>query len=267
MIVEVGKKQIYEGNAKPLAIPLGAAGAVTTVKVTMSSNAKKYTQTISIRPQDVVIVAEPLSSAPALYLGKPLIPLEGNVRIVAVANMKSAAGKVIDSSKLSYVWTIDGTTIQNSSGFGKDSILVASPYQYRERTVSVVVKSSEAGVAGGASISLAPAEPIVRLYENDPLLGILFDHTLADSYAITSTERTIYGAPYSFTISKGVPALKWFLNGASAQTGNSITLRPTGSGSGSASLSLIASTGDSTTATANLSVSFGTAKGTNLFGL
>ena len=267
MTVLVNDKQIYQGNAQPLAISLGAAGALTAVKVTMTSNGKKYTQALSIRPQDVVLVAEPVSSAPVLYAGKPLVPLEGSVRVVAVANMRSVGGKSIAPSALAYQWRVDDTIISGSSGIGKDAIVVASPLQYRERSVSVTVRSQDESVGSGASLSLAAQEPTLRVYRNDSLLGILYDHALSGSYAIAGTESSLFAAPYSFPIINGAPTLQWFLNGAAAQTGSSITLRPTGSGKGSASLSLVASAGYSSTATLNLSLSFGAAASGNFFGL
>ena len=103
--------------------------------------------------------------------------------------------------------------------------------------------------------------------ENDSLLGIRYDRALSNHYAIAGAESTLYAAPFSFPTTNGVPLLQWFLNGATAQTGNSITLRPTGSGEGDASLSLVASAGAYTTATANLSLSFGSKPGSNFFGL
>ncbi|MEK7086196.1 MAG: hypothetical protein AAB951_00235, partial [Patescibacteria group bacterium] len=101
----------------------------------------------------------------------------------------------------------------------------------------------------------------------DPLLGIRFDHALSSTHAISGTEAALYAAPFSLSILGGAPRLQWFLNGTSAQTGSSITLRPAGSGQGNASLSLTASAGASAMATASLSLSFGAAQSSNFFGL
>ncbi len=267
MAVFAGGTQVYRGNVQPVAVTLGGAGVLMNVKVVISINGTQYSQTLSIRPQDVSLIAEPVSSAPPLYAGKPLVPLEGSTRMVAVANLRDGNGRTLDPGTLSYTWTVNGTQIASASGIGKDAIIVASPLQYRESTVSVAVENPSGSITGGASSSLTAEEPVVRIYKNDPLLGILYDHALADSYAITGTEASLYAAPFSFPTSAAAPALEWFLNGAAAQTGNSITLRPTGSGGGSASLSLVASSGDFIKATANLSLSFGAQTGGNLFGL
>src|SRR3989344_682203 len=265
--VSVAGKNIYNGSVQPLAIALGGAGSLTTIKVIVTSNATNYSQTLTVQPQDVALVVEPISSAPPLYPGKSLVPLEGSVRVVAVAHVRSAGGKVFDPSALSYTWTIDGTQIINSSGIGKETVIVASPLQYRARKVSVAVTSQDGNLAGGASLSLTDALPSVRIYENDPLLGILYDRALSGAFTIRGAEVTLYAAPFSLPTTNGTPLMQWFLNGTAAQTGNFITLRPTGSGKGNASLSLVASSDTSTKVTTNLSLLFGATAGSNFFGL
>lgn len=267
LLVSVAGKTVYQGGVQPVSLALGKAGIPTTATATVTTNGTKYSQTITIQPQDVVLIAEPISSAPPLYPGKPLVPLEGNVRVVAVANLRDSKGKALDPASLSYTWSVDGTTIANASGIGKQALLVTAPLQYRGRDVSVAVTSQNGGLVGGASLSLSSVAPTVRIYENDPLLGIRFDRALIGSYTIGSVESTLYGAAFSLPTSSGAPLLEWFLNGAAAQTGPSITLRPTGSGGGDASLSLTASAGSYSTATANLSLIFGATKSSNFFGL
>ena len=174
-----------------------------------------------------------------------------------MANLADTSGKSTSPTTYSYAWTVDDTRIANSSGIGKSAIIVASPLQYRSRTVSVAVTNANGSQVGGASLSLSAEQPSLRVYENDPLLGIRYDRARSGSYTISSAEMTLYAAPFSLPTTGGAPFIQWFLNGSSVQTGNSITLRPTGSGKGKASLSLVASAGESNTATTNLSLIFG----------
>jgi hypothetical protein len=220
-----------------------------------------------IQPQDVALIAEPIASTHALYLGKPLVPLEGSTRIVAVANMRDAGGKIVSPSALSYSWTVDGTSIANSSGIGKMTVIVASPLRYRGRTVSVAIRSQDGALVGGAETSLSPVESAVRIYASDPLLGINFDRALSGGYTIQGAEASFFAVPFSLPLVGGKPAISWFLNGSAAQSGSSLTLRPAGSGEGTATLSLTASANDATQATTNLSLSFGAKQGSNFFGL
>jgi len=60
MTVRIDNKQLYRGNAQALAVPLGAAGTITTVSVTLTANDKSFTKSITVSPQDVVLVAEPV---------------------------------------------------------------------------------------------------------------------------------------------------------------------------------------------------------------
>jgi len=266
--VSVAGESVYQGGVDPVTIQVGGTGTITNVKVKVTSNGKDYVQNVYIQPEDVALVAEPVASAPVLYSGKPLVPMEGSVRVVAVANFQDVKGKTVDPSTLSYLWTVDGTQIADSSGIGREAVLVASPLEYRSRTVSVAITSQDGSLVGGADLSLSPESPSVYIYENDPLLGILFDHVLSDQYAITGAENTLYAAPFSFPITDGPPSIRWFLNGDQAQTGSSITLKPTGTGAGSASLSLTATAGDSASATTDLSILFNAVKkGLGLFGL
>ena len=266
MTVFAGGKSIYQGNVRSVAVPTGAAGVQTTVKVVITVGGTDYAKTISIRPEDVSLVVEPRATVPPLYPGKAVPPLDGNVRIVAVAGFR-AGGTAFDPASLSYVWTVDGARQTDASGIGKSTIVVATPMQYRTRAVSVVISTPDGTIASGASISLSPQEPTVRLYESDPLLGIRFDHALGSSYTIAGAEQTLYAAPFSFPTMNGLPSLVWYLDGNQAQTGPVITLRPNGSGQGSASLSFVAADTSFARATQSLSLTFGTQPSTSFFGL
>ncbi|MBI4086682.1 hypothetical protein HY416_01720, partial [Candidatus Kaiserbacteria bacterium] len=169
MAASVGGKEIYKGSARPFSVQLGKTGSVTNVKVTVVSGGASFSQTVSVQPQDVVIIAEPISSSPPLYQGKSLVPIGGDVRVVAMANLRDASGRSFAPSTYSYEWTVDGVRIMNSSGIGKSALIVAAPLQYRSRAVSVVVTSSGGSLVGGASLSLSAEQPSLRIYENDPL--------------------------------------------------------------------------------------------------
>ena len=164
-VLSAGGKEIYRGNAKPVAITLGAAGSVVNVKATLTGGGQTVSQNLTIRAQDVTLVAEPIASAPALYLGKPLEPLDGTVRIVALANFYTAKGVAIDPSTLSYSWTVSGQQIGSASGIGKQAITVSSPLQYRAGDVSVDIQTQDGSQVGGANLTLSPQAPTLRMYK------------------------------------------------------------------------------------------------------
>lgn len=257
MTASMEGKVFYQGAVQPVRVTLGNAGSVTAVRITISSGGIPTTETVYIQPQDVTLVVEPISSTPPLYQGKSLVPLEGSARIVAVANFKDARGGTLKPSSLSYEWTVDGQLIPNSSGIGKSAILVASPLQYRARTISVEVKSATGNLVGGSTVSITAQEPTVLIYKNDPLLGVRFNNALKETYTIAGVETSLYGTTYSFPTTIGDPSSEWILNGAKAQTGSTITLRPSGVGEGNASLVFSATSNGSVSAVQNLILSFG----------
>ena len=270
MTVVMNGTQIYSGNASPINIRVGGAGVVETITVSMKTSMGTYKQVLTVTPQDVSLVAEPLSSAPPLYPGGTLVPVGGSVRVVAVADLRTKAGGQLDPSTLSYSWTIDDATSLGASGVGKRTIIVDSPLEYRSSTVGVTVTSADGLHVASGSLELVASEPTMRIYERDPLMGIRFDHALSGSYTIPGSEATLYGAPFNFPTALGAPLLSWYVAGALAQTGNLITLRPTGQGAGTASLSITGESKgsiDAPAASESLSVSFGSGGGGSFFGL
>lgn len=259
-------KNIYAGSVRPVSVSLGGNGSVTKVVATITSGGEDHQQTIFIQPEDVSLVVEPIASVPALYPGKSRVPIEGTVRVIAIANLKTSGGSSLSPTSLSYEWSVDGAKIATASGIGKRTLVVAVPFKYRSHEVSVSITSQGGSVVGGSSVSFTGNEPFVRLYESDPLLGIRFEKALSGTYTIKGAESTLYAAPFSLSSAEGVVTPQWYLNGALVQTGNTITLRPSGTGQGISSLSVVASAGTAK-ATALLSLLFNTSSNTTLFGL
>ena len=266
MIATLNGKQVYSGNAQAFSVTLPPVGSSATIKVTVTGEGASVSQSLTFKPGDVSLVVEPASSAPALYLGKPLIPIDGSVRVIAVADLRTSPASHIDSSLLSYAWQVDGNLIASASGIGRSSIIIESPLEFRSTDVSVTVQTRDGSISGSDSVTLAPQNPTVRIYQDDPLLGAIFDTALSGNFSIAGSEATFIAVPYSFALTNGLTNLQWFVNGSASQAGNAITLRPSGNGQGGADLSVTAAkdTGDNQ-ASASLSLTFGQKGG--LFGL
>jgi len=262
--ISVNGKKVSSGNDAPVSITLPGPGIKTTINATASVGGATYSASTSVFPGSIALIEEPLSFAPALYPGKPLVPDGGSVRLVAIADFETSPGASIASSNIVYTWSQDGSTLDSASGIGRSSIVVDAPLQYRSSTVTVTAENQAGTIVGSASTVLTSQEPTLRLYQDDPLEGIIFDTALSGTFAVGSG-ATLIAIPYSFGTDTGSPQVNWFLNGAAAQSGSTITLRPTGSGSGSASLSANAS-GSGTQAATSLSITFGSS-GNSLFGL
>ncbi len=252
-------------GAEPVQITVGGPGELTTVTVTATLEGKTYTKKLAIRPADVALVSEPLSTTHPFYKGGALLASQGRVRLVAMPNFQTSTGAIIPAKNLVYTWKNDDQVLESASGIGKSSIVATAPNRYRDTTVTVTVTTPDQSLVGQASIAISPIDPTIRIYQSDPLLGPLFNVALSKNITITGTEKTFRAIPYNFSEN---PALTWSVNGTVSQSGGDITVRPTGTGVGTALLAIAAKARNfPQLAQASLSVAFGAKTSTGIFGL
>jgi len=245
-------------------VAVGGPGTVTTITVTAVNNGQTYTKSLSIRPADVALVVEPTSTTHPFYEGGALIGSEGKLRIVAIPDLRTSSGAQISPANLVYTWKNGDQVLEGSSGIGKSILTATAPIRYRDTTITVTVSSQDSSVVGQASVLISPQDPLLRIYENDPLLGPRYDTALSNSITLTDSEATYRAVPYFFT---SAPSLTWQVNGTPSQTGQDITVRPSGNGKGTAQLGVSASSGSlGQSANSALSVTFGQSS-SGIFGL
>ncbi|MDB4991944.1 MAG: seg [Parcubacteria group bacterium] len=251
-------------GSESASIAVGGPGTVTNIVVTATNNGQKYTKSISIHPADVALIIEPTSTIHPFYEGASLVGSEGRVRIIAIPDLRNSKGVQIPPQNLVYSWKNGDQILQDSSGIGRSVLTAAAPVRYRNATITLTVSSQDSSVVGQASVYIAPADPLMRIYHNDPLLGPLFDTALPNSITLNGSEDTYRAVPYYFT---SIPSLTWQMNGTPSQTGQDITVRPAGSGQGTAILDVTGSSGTlGQSANSTMSVTFGKTS-TGIFGL
>lgn len=262
---KVNGKVVQQGSGgEGASIAVGGPGSVTTVTVTAVNNGNTYTQSLTIRPADVALVVEPTSTTHPFYEGASLVGSEGNVRIIAMPDFRTSAGVPISASNLVYTWKNGDQVLQSNSGIGKSVLAASAPVRYRNTVVTVTVSTQDSSIVGQASVLINPGDPVIRVYENDPLLGPRYETALSNGTNLSGSEATYRAVPYYFT---SFPSLTWQMNGTPSQTGQDITVRPAGSGKGTAVLGVSASSGSlGQSANTSLSISFGQ-QSSGLFGL
>lgn len=262
---KVNGKIVQQGSgAQAASVAVGGPGSVTTVTVIAVNNGNTYTQSLTLRPADVALVVEPNSTTHPFYEGGSLIGGEGNVRIIAMPDLRTSSGVQISPANLVYTWKNGDQILQSNSGIGKSVLTASAPVRYRDTVVTVTVSSQDSSVVGQAAVRIAPGDPVIRIYENDPLLGPRYETALSNTTTLADSEATYRAVPYFFT---SLPSLTWQVNGTPSQTGQDITVRPSGNGKGTAVLGVSASSGTlGQSANTNLSVIFGQ-QSSGLFGL
>lgn len=253
--ISVDGTVVQRGSGKEsVNVAVGGPGEATTITVTAVNNGQLYTAQTVIRPADVALVLEPQSTNHPFYEGGSLVASEGNLRIVAIPDLRTSAGAQIPVENLVFTWRNGEQILESASGIGKSVLTAIAPVRYRDTTISVTVATRDSGVVGQASVVVAPVDPIVRIYENDPLLGPRFEQALSRTDALNG-EATYRAVPYHF---RAMPSLAWSVNGTASQAGQDVTVRPAGSGRGRALLSVDALTAaPRQAAKGELSVTFG----------
>lgn len=258
-----GKVVESGGGVQSVPVTVAGPGERTSITVSASVGGQTYTKQVTLRPADVSLIVDPVSTTHPFYRGAALTAPQGRVRVIALADLRSSPGARINPSSLSYTWKWGDKVLADQSGIGRSILSVSAPVRYRDAQITVTVATVDSTIVAQSSTLVSPVDPLVRIYRNDPLMGPNFNRALTDGYSMSSQEEAFRGVAYFFGT---VPSLSWSVNGQSASTDREVTVRATGSGEGNATLSLNAKSSDTgISASQGLSVHFG-AKKTNIFG-
>lgn len=266
VVTTVNGSEVSRGSGgEPIYVRMGAPGSATTVVVRATANGQTFSKSLAIRPAEVSLIVEPVSTSHPFYEGGSLVASEGRVRLVALADLRTSAGARIPSESLIYTWRNGNQVLEGSSGLGKSVLPATAPVRYRDARITVTVTSQDQSVVAEAAVTVSPGDPLVRVYRRDPLLGPLFGTALGSEFTLKDTEETFRAVPYFFP---DRPAIVWQVNGTQSDSDENITVRASGAGGGSALLGVLArSSTSSRTAESRFRVRFGERNSFSIFGL
>ncbi len=252
------------GGVQSVPVTVAGPGGTTAITVTATLGGKTYTQKITLRPADVSLIIEPVSTTHPFYLGAPLVSPTGRVRIVALPDLRTSTNVRLAPSSLVYTWKWGDRVLAEQSGIGRSSFSATAPVQYRDAQITCTVSSPDGTLVAEASTVISPVSATVRIYPVDALMGPDFNHALLGNFTMNVDEEAFRGVAYYFGTP---PSFAWSVNGQAASSDQDVTVRTTGSGEGTASLSLAATNNDTKQdASSALSVHFGAKKSNNIFG-
>ena len=218
---------------------VGGPGARTLVRAVITAPSGTYERQLSIYPAEVSLVTESLTTTHPFYKGGSLPTAESRVRLVALADIRTSPGTRVSSDNLVYTWKLGEKLLEAQSGVGKSVFVATAPERYRDATVSVTVTTRDESRVAYAQTVVAPVEPVVRIYQADPLLGPAFSKALSGTFSLMGTESTFRVVPYFF---KEQPQLSWTINNTASGERDELTVRSTG-GAGSALIGATAEEG------------------------
>lgn len=214
----VGEKIVNKGlgltDFNTIAGKIGSKSTVTARIVT--ANGTTINKTATIQPVDIDLLWQATSYVPPFYQGKALFPHQGLITFTAVPNVSTDKSVTKSIGSYIYTWKKDGDILGDFSGYGKNTFALRDTMISRPFTIEVNV-SSAAGVSlGTASATVTPVSPQVVFYENNPLLGILYNKGLSN-YTMQDKELSVTVAPFYFNAGSEPVNLqyKWTMNGQS----------------------------------------------------
>lgn len=221
----------------------GAIGSMTEVRVDINAGSSgSFSKTFIFRPSAVSLIWEADTSAPPLFLGKPLYSGGSPLKVVAFPTVVVNGSRVAAQS-LSYQWTRGDQALPAQSGLGRNTLSLDGDQLQAQEDIAVSVYFGTNLVAQG-SITIPASEPQVRLYERNALRGILYDVALPGGIELAGKEITIAAQPYYFSntaLRGGALEYAWALDGNEITGPDSakgiLTLRQAGGGAGRANLS------------------------------
>ncbi len=215
------------------------AGSKTTITINIKlQNGINFSKLITINPATVDLLWQSNSFVPPFYKGKALFPPQGEVLISAIPQFNSLNSQ-IDPGRLIYKWTAEGEVLEGQSGYGKNTIRLTGPILGTAINVEVLVTDPTSNLVAENFITINPINPLIVFYENNPLYGIVFEHSINGGLNLKGEEVSIVVAPFFMNIRDPV-SYSWSMNGKYSPdvSGLSATFRRPEGISGSTFLSL-----------------------------
>ncbi|MEK7180437.1 MAG: hypothetical protein AAB706_03090 [Patescibacteria group bacterium] len=204
------------GNAeKTFEISVGKAGSVTNIQVIIEAQGMEAIEkNMVLQPADIDLVWEAQSYIPPFYKGKTLYAAQGKLVIAAIPYVVEK-GIPTNAKNLIYKWSKDGKILGEVSGYGKNALTLYGSIISRPLVISVEVTSAKSSVKTSKTITIAPAQAKVLLYEINPLYGIQYGTAIGKELVMKNDELTLIASPYFFSIENktfGKLTHKWTLN-------------------------------------------------------
>ncbi len=243
----------------------GGSGTYTRVQMVIKpANGQIFDKTLVFAPADVDLIYQTNNYTPPFYKGKALYTYNSPVTVVALPNFVKEDGSVIPPEKLIYKWYTDTDNVfDKDSGYGKRTLSFQDKLVMPQH-IEVEVTAPDGGFKAYNYIDFEPAPPLVELYENNALLGILFNKKVSN-LTLTAKEIDLTAIPYFFSVKNKINSIlsyDWFVNNnpmPSQRDNPNITLRPETATAGSANVGVTIKNfvQEFQTANKNISITFG----------
>lgn len=192
-----GKSVPSAAGSTNLDVKAGTLGTESAIHVLIREpNGAEYSASASIVPTHIDLLVDSDAYTPPFYRGRALPSAGTQMHLQARVYFKRANGSLVPSSSIIYTWSRNGEIIGSASGLGRSSVAVPSPMLYGTNTITVRAVATDNTFSGSASIRIASVEPVLTLYQDHPLFGILYHQAMGVQTAIPDSEMTFAATLY-----------------------------------------------------------------------
>ena len=206
-------------EADVVAGPLGSATDITVIA--NGQNGNVASGEVHIRPTELDLLWESDSYVHPFYRGRTVPSAGTSLRLQAIPRFKLPGGQQMPERDLIFTWRRNGSVVQSASGRGRSSAILPSPVLFGTDTITVNAESLDGSLSGEASVQIPSTEPILELYMDHPLLGVMYHQALLPQTSIADSEMTFVAVPYFAQIQNPDDprlAYVWRVNGNDIET-------------------------------------------------
>lgn len=198
-----------------------ALGKSAEVRVEANGQDGDAVGALTLRGTTLSILWEADSYTPPLHLGRALASPGSNVRAQVMTHFVRQDGSRVKPSDIVYTWYKNGNLLRTISGRGADTARFESPQLFATDVVTVEAVSADRAFSASASVRIPSVEPILELYEDHPLYGIVWERAIGRETTVYDTQATFITIPLFAAASSPTQSslvYEWNVNGTPLQT-------------------------------------------------
>ncbi len=140
--------------------------------------------------EDVDLLYEPLTYTPYWYKGSALPTIKSLVKVVAIPS----------SPNLIYDWHINNKKQFGASGLGKD-LFIFEIKNYDDYNITIKIYNDDKSIFIEKAVVLSASQikPEIIFYEENPLMGTIFNNALKENFNLFAEAINIIAEPFYFS--------------------------------------------------------------------
>lgn len=239
-IWRVNGKEVARGRGiKAIDAQIENSSTIIEVEVT-DSTWGTVSQTISFFPLQIDLLYDGPTYVPAFYRGRALPSTGSGARFEAITRFPYKEG-YLPNSEITFTWSKNGRVIGSVSGVGKSSAIIDAPSLFSTDVVSVTATAQDGILTAEAQVTIPAREPLLALYADHPLNGIMYHRAISRQDVVSDNEMTFAVVPY-FALARSPEdsnlKYQWGVNGSnvagSSTVKSELTIRAGASGKAAA---------------------------------